>query len=112
MPKKTKKESEFKQIIKNVASKKVFDFIKDYIKDFADKTQQFFLRLEKRVLHELFASIIFITGIIFLIISIAFLIKEYLRLTTGWSFFIIALILIIISLFVKLFASKEEVKFE
>lgn len=115
MPKKTKKSGKKHSIIKDTIAEFVtstaLESVKSFVESLADRTHDFFMQLEKKIVQGLYASVVMICGLIFLLISLAFLLSEYLKLSKGWSFLILGLILIIIALVSMNMIKKQEVKF-
>lgn len=72
-----------------------------YLKNIAEKVEDLVYVAEKNVIHLLYASVLFISGIIFLSIALVFLIEDYLQLSKGWSLLIISLILFLSALLIK-----------
>lgn len=71
------------------------------------RVQEIILDTEEKVMQILYASVLFVTGLVFMSIAIVFLMNEYLGLSRGWSFFIISLILILSSMIFKNKALKD-----
>ena len=71
------------------------------LKKVAASIQDSIYRVEKNIIRFFYASVLFITGIIFLFVAIASLMQEYLKLSAGWSFLVLSLILIILSFMIK-----------
>lgn len=76
-------------------------------KGFVGKIQDVIIYTEEKVLQVLYASVLFVTGLVFLSIAVVSLMNEYLGLSKGWSFLIISLILILSSVVLKDKAFKD-----
>ena len=70
-------------------------------KGLVGKVQDVIIYTEEKVMQILYASVLFVTGLVFLSIAIVSLMNEYLGLSRGWSFLIISLILMMASMIVK-----------
>jgi len=75
--------------------------IVSYVKDFSDKVQDFIINTEEKIIQLLYSAALMISGLIFLSISLVFLMNEYFTMSKGWSLLIIGLILIIASLVIR-----------
>ncbi|MCX6707246.1 MAG: hypothetical protein NT001_03850 [Candidatus Woesearchaeota archaeon] len=75
--------------------------LKAYMKDIARQVQDIAYQTEKKILDNLFASIILLVGLIMIVIAIVFFINDFFGLDRYWGFFIVGLVLIIISLLYK-----------
>lgn len=90
-----------KSALSESISSNLLGHIKRYMKDIAHKVQDIAYQTEKKILDNLFASIILLVGLIMIVISIVFFINDFFGLDRYWGFFIVGLILIIFSLLYK-----------
>lgn len=79
----------------------IFSNIISFIKDFPGKVQDFIINTEEKVIQLFYSASLMLAGLIFLSISLVFLMNEYFALSKGWSLLIIGLILIIASLIIR-----------
>jgi len=85
----------------------IFSGIVSYVKGLMGKFQDFVIYTEEKVIQIFYASTLFIAGLVFLSISVVLLMSEYLKLSQGWSFLIIGLILIMAAMMIKNKALKD-----
>jgi len=76
-------------------------------KSLVGKVQDVILYTEEKVMQILYASVLLVTGLVFLAASAVALMNEYLGLSKGWSYLIISLVLILSSLIIKNKAMKD-----
>jgi TRAP-type uncharacterized transport system fused permease subunit len=75
--------------------------VKEFLSTFAARIQDAVIYTEEKVLQLLYASVIFITGVVFLCAAAVNLMTQYLQLSRGWSYLIIGLILILAAMTIK-----------
>lgn len=97
----TKKESTFFDTVKEVVSSSIVKNLKDHTKDFVQRGQEIIYQTTENVMERLFSTMLFSIGSILVIVAVALLIYENLGLSLGWSFLIMGLILLVISLLFK-----------
>lgn len=97
----TKKESTFFDTVKEVVSSSIVKNLKDHTKDFVQRGQEIIYQTTENVMERLFSTMLFSVGSILVIVAVALLIYENLGLSLGWSFLIMGLILLVISLLFK-----------
>lgn len=90
-----------KSLLSESISSNIVKHIKSYMKDIAHKVQDIAYQTEKKILDNLFASIILLVGLIMIVISMVFFINDFFGLDRYWGFFIVGIILIICSLVYK-----------
>ena len=78
--------------------------------DFPGKVKEFVSSTEEKLVSMFYSASVLIAGLIFISLSCVFLINQYLVLSMGWSFMIIGLILIIVSLVIKSRASDNKMR--
>lgn len=74
------------------------DQLKNMVDDVLESIHSALVNLVSTIGKLVFSGIIFLFGFVFLIFSFVFLTKDYFNLSTGWSLFIWAFILMIFSL--------------
>lgn len=83
------------------ASRKFFDSLFDSVRQNVNSTIRFATKY-------LGSYIFFIAGILFVLISIVLLLKEYFNISYGWSMMLFGLVLLIVSLFMRLDIEKNK----
>lgn len=100
MAKKEVEESGFSKF-KQVFLEKITDFLKNSFDTFKDniisKIQELSIKLEKRILRDLYVIFILILGTFFLCASFILLLNYYFGLHYAWCFFIISILLFILA---------------
>ena len=110
MAKKTKKEDSFgkvKSFILDIVLKNVVTTIKSQFDYYLGKVQNKIYETEKGIIERLIAAVFLLTGFIFLFLSLAYYLIEIQSLPKTFSFLIVGLILILISLIMKLMLFKK-----
>lgn len=100
MPKKEKEKessSSILEMLKSIAVSSVTDYVKGVMSDIHDLVEY----VAKRALQILYATALFMVGLLFLCIAAVLLIRQYLHLSIGWSFMVMGLILIIAAILIK-----------
>lgn len=99
----------------------IHDFVIPSIKDtltnsvhtFVHRTQDILYKTQERLLEKLIIALLFFCGIVILLLSVGFLMIEYLRLSFGWSFFIVGLLLLLVAALLNIhFAKHKKYTFE
>ena len=91
-----KEESTFESI-KNFVTSHAGQMIKDTVAETVSMIQKRILDTQRRILRNIFVTLLFFVGTVFILISFIFLIEQYTSLGFGWSTFILGLIIILIS---------------
>ena len=107
MAKKETKKDWKTELVEGLKSKALSGIV-EYAKGLIKKAQDAVYYTQRKVIQLFYASALFIAGIIFLSIAIVLLISDYLKLSKGWSFLILGLVLIILAMFVKISAEKSK----
>ncbi len=111
MPKKKNEEGQKEEsligTIKELFSSSIAGMIKNTIKDSVEKAQYKIYETEQKVMKNVIVSLIFFVGVIMLVISSVFMVKDYLKLSFGFSFLMIGMLILIIALLLKVSLLKE-----
>ncbi len=100
----TKQSSALSRLVKSSMIKTIIA----YLKNLAEKVETLIYTLEKNLIHLFYASVLFITGIVFLSLALVFLLEQYLSLSKGWSLLILSLILFLSALLIKNQVNKNK----
>lgn len=105
MPEKAKKEDSFdkvKSFLSDIFMKNVVSTLKDQFDFYLGKVQNRVYETEKGVIKRLMAAGFLLVGFIFISLSVVYYLIEVLFLQKTFSFFIVGILLILISLIMKI----------
>ena len=109
MAKKEVEENSFSRF-KQVLLDKITEFLKNSLETFKDnilsKIQEFSIKIEKRILRDLYIIFIMILGTIFLFLSFALFLNSYWEWSYAWSFFSMGILLFILAPLINYFLRK------
>ena len=94
-------ESSIVSSLREFGSGFVVGTVKQLYRDFIEALQEYAYKTQKKILDVFSMFFIMLLGLIFILVSLVFLIREYLGLSIGWSLFVLGCILIIISFVMK-----------
>lgn len=103
-----KKEANMLNAIKKIFSSQLVPVVKSGLKNIVKKAQDIVYQTEKKIIENLLAAIILITGFIFMVVGVAFFINDYFGLSTYWGFLIIGLLLMVIAYIFKMHINKTK----
>ena len=75
--------------------------ILDFIAGLSGKVNDIIVSTEEKIIQKVYSTVLLISGLIFLSLSFVFLMNEYSILSQGWSFLIMGIILVMVSLIIK-----------
>ena len=93
-----KKEGDWKSTLMGVVKGQILGKIKDYFDDFVDKVNNAVMVTQKKVIRALSSLALMILGIVFLVVGITFYFIDVLQYSRSTIFFVIGLILVLISI--------------
>jgi len=103
-----KKEGNTLNAIKKIFSSQLVPVVKEGFKSLLKKAQDIIYQTEKKIIENVLAAIILITGFIFMIVGIAFFINEYFDLSPYWGFLLMGLLLMVIAYIFKIHIDKTK----
>ncbi len=75
--------------------------ILDFISGLSGKVNDIIVSTEEKIIQKVYSTVLLISGLIFLSLSFVFLMSEYSILSQGWSFLVMGIILVMVSLIIK-----------
>jgi hypothetical protein len=99
--KENKKDSGFMEFIKEFFHSTFISLLKGSISEGIENLKQEIKKTQKIVIKNLSLASFLILGGIFILIGIVLLINEYMKLSMAWSFFLVGLIIMVITLLLK-----------
>ncbi len=98
---KSSEKKEEKSWFKGDLASKLIDVITIGFKTGIEKLQERIYETEQKMLKIFFSAMLMMAGVFFVSVAIILLIAQYLKISLGWSFLIIGLVLLIASLQLK-----------
>lgn len=106
--KQKKHDNPFVSVLKELTANVLLGSLKTIYENFLKTLQDYAYKTQKKVLDVFLTFFIFIIGIFIILLSIIFLIHEYLRFSFGWSLLVVGLFLLIMSLLMKSRIDKKK----
>ncbi|MBN2458121.1 hypothetical protein JXB31_03260 [Candidatus Woesearchaeota archaeon] len=102
-----KKDNAFVSALKDFGTSFLLGTIRELYEDFLRTVQQYAYRTQQRIIDSFIVLFMSLAGVSLMILSVIFLMNEYMNLGFGWSFLIVGLILFVISLVLKIRLDKK-----
>ncbi|MFW5990797.1 MAG: hypothetical protein ACOCQX_01075 [Candidatus Nanoarchaeia archaeon] len=106
--KEEKKEGFFESILKSKSTEFIYESSRRIFESFFESVRENVEAMVRFSSRYLGSYVLFLTGIIFVLISIVILLKEYFGIGYGWSLMIFGLIMLIVSLLMRLDIEKTK----
>ncbi|NOZ81283.1 MAG: hypothetical protein GXP63_06450 [DPANN group archaeon] len=95
------KDNSFLNTLKGIVSSSIVKNMKERSEDLVHHAQEIAYQTAENMMEKLFSAVLFGAGVLFIMIAITLLVVQYLDLTLGWSFLLMGLLLLVISLLFK-----------